>query len=551
MTESMRVGLYSLRFKFALACIVVESVVLAVMVWNSNRIAENSLHEVFHARVQTLVPLLNVSLTNPLLQRDYATLDERLGRIVQPDSLVYIEVRDELNQPVAQRGDVPQTSGLDTAFDAADGIYDQTFDITLAGRVIGHARYGLNISVLKATQNKQRTQGMALVLGAMALTFLLLAVLAHVFTRRLRELVQAAHAIQAGDYSVRIAEGGRDEVAVAALAFNAMAQTIERDIAERTQAEQALKQSEQRLRNIINGLGPSMFVGLLTLDGAVLEANQQALAAANLELKDVLGMPVEETVWFGYSDEVKQQMRAAVERAAHGEASRFDVPIRGAENQIITLDFSMQPFRDESGQVTFLVPSAIVITERKQVEDALRESEQRLHLALDAAQMGIFEWDVRHDRITWTHWQENLMMGVKPANSGNSYDVFAQRVLPQDLPGINTKIAHCIAEREPFMHEFRVIWPDASDHWIFIRGEFTFADDGQPQRLLGVAEDITARKLTEEKIRSQLDELMRWQQVTLGRENRVREMKAEVNVLLAQQGEPVRYPSARVTFGDQ
>ena len=251
MTESTRVGLYSLRFKFALACIVVESVVLAVMVWNSNRIAENSLHEVFHARVQTLVPLLNVSLTNPLLQRDYATLDERLGRIVQPDSLVYIEVRDELNQPVAQRGDVPQTSGLDTAFDAADGIYDQTFDITLAGRVIGHARYGLNISVLKATQNKQRTQGMALVLGAMALTFLLLAVLAHVFTRRLRELVQAAHAIQAGDYSVRIAEGGRDEVAVAALAFNAMAQTIERDIAERTQAEQALKQSEQRLNNIV------------------------------------------------------------------------------------------------------------------------------------------------------------------------------------------------------------------------------------------------------------------------------------------------------------
>lgn len=319
------------------------------------------------------------------------------------------------------------------------------------------------------------------------------------------------------------------------------------DVTEKYRMEMALKQSEQDLRNIFDGLGPNMFVGLLTPDGKVLEANQQALAAANLDLKDVLGKPIEETFWFSHSATVKQQMCAAVVRAANGVASRFDVQILGAENQLITIDFSIQPFRDENGQITFLVPSAIVITERKMAEEALRASEERLHLALDAAQMGVFEWDVRHDRITWTYWQENMMTGIKPAHSGNTYDVFAQRVFPQDLPGINAKIARCIAERKPFLHEFRMIWPDASVHWIAIRGEFTFADDGQPLRLLGVVVEIAARKLAEEKIQNQLDELIRWQQVTLGREGRVQELKAEINVLLAQRGEPARYPSADAT----
>lgn len=152
------------------------------------------------------------------------------------------------------------------------------------------------------------------------------------------------------------------------------------DITEHKRAESALRQNQERLRNIIDGLGPSMFVGLLTTEGAVLEANQQALAAAGLKPEDVLGKPVEETYWFSYSEESKRQMRESVARAARGEASRYDVQIRVAENQYIPLDFSLQPFRDATGKVVLLVPSAIVITERKRAEALLGGQKQVLEM---------------------------------------------------------------------------------------------------------------------------------------------------------------------------
>src|SRR5674476_534912 len=87
-----------------------------------------------------------------------------------------------------------------------------------------------------------------------------------------------------------------------------------RDINGRNVAEEAARQSQKRLRDLIDGLGPSMFVGLMTPQGILIEANRPALAAAGLKLEDVLGKPFEETYWWAYSQEVQQQLREAIAR---------------------------------------------------------------------------------------------------------------------------------------------------------------------------------------------------------------------------------------------
>ena len=151
-----------------------------------------------------------------------------------------------------------------------------------------------------------------------------------------------------------------------------------RNVAERVKAEAEIKKTGERLRNIIDGLGQEMFVGLLTPDGRVLEANQPALYVAGLKLEDVINKPVEEAYWFSYSESVKNQLRNAVELAAGGKPSRFDVEIRVGENQFITLDFSMQPLRNETGRVVFLIPSALVVTARRKAEAELRITNEEL-----------------------------------------------------------------------------------------------------------------------------------------------------------------------------
>lgn len=159
------------------------------------------------------------------------------------------------------------------------------------------------------------------------------------------------------------------------------------------QRTHALQESGHRLRNLIDGLGPQIFVGMTAPDGVLIEASRPALAAGGLRPEDVLGRPFEETYWWNYSDEIKQQLRAAIARAAQGESSRYDVRVRVAENQFIFIDFSLQPLRDDAGKVVFLVPSAMVITERKQAEAALHKSEEHFRTIFEQATDGILVSD--------------------------------------------------------------------------------------------------------------------------------------------------------------
>lgn len=160
-------------------------------------------------------------------------------------------------------------------------------------------------------------------------------------------------------------------------------------ITKHKRAEEVAQRSQRRLRDVIDGLGPSMFAGLMTRQGILIEANRPALAAAGLKLEDVLGKPFEETYWWAYSREVQQQLREAIARAACGEASRYDVQVRVAESRLIDIDFSLRPLRDESGKVAFIVPSASVITERKQAENALRANEEKLQRLVESSRDAI------------------------------------------------------------------------------------------------------------------------------------------------------------------
>jgi PAS domain S-box-containing protein len=145
------------------------------------------------------------------------------------------------------------------------------------------------------------------------------------------------------------------------------------------------------------------------------------------------------------------------------------------------------------GSQTIILATVRDITDRKRAEAMLRESEERLRLAQDAAHIGTFDWDIPHNHITWSRWHEE-MWGFKPGEFGGTYEAFSERVHPEDLPGINAEVSRCIAAREPFEREFRVVWPDDNEHWIQSRGEFIFGNDGQPLRMRGAVLEITERK---------------------------------------------------------
>ena len=128
----------------------------------------------------------------------------------------------------------------------------------------------------------------------------------------------------------------------------------------------------KRLREVMDGLSPAFFVGMLTIEGVMTYTNRTSLEAIGLELKDVIGRLFEDTPWWSYSELYRQQLREAIARAANGEASRFDLMCLSLDGRLLTLDFSLNPVFDVKKNVSYLVPSAHDVTERRAAERALK-----------------------------------------------------------------------------------------------------------------------------------------------------------------------------------
>jgi PAS domain S-box-containing protein len=121
-----------------------------------------------------------------------------------------------------------------------------------------------------------------------------------------------------------------------------------------------------------------IFAGILDLEGYMREVNDLAVDWCGYTREQVLDRPFWETPWWRGSDEEKARIRFATHLAASGSVFREELRYWVADGSERIVDFAMHPIRDQSGAVLFLHPTGIDITERKQFEHALRESEQRL-----------------------------------------------------------------------------------------------------------------------------------------------------------------------------
>lgn len=145
---------------------------------------------------------------------------------------------------------------------------------------------------------------------------------------------------------------------------------------------QRLLDTERRFRAIFDQT--FQFIGLLTPEGTVLEANQTALDFGGISKSEVIGKPFWETHWWRISPQTQQQLQNAIAKAQTGAFVRYPVEVQGANQQTLTIDFSLRPLKNEAGEVVLLIPEGRDITqqqaalqEREQAELALQQSEAR------------------------------------------------------------------------------------------------------------------------------------------------------------------------------
>ncbi|MBI5471724.1 MAG: PAS domain S-box protein [Ignavibacteriae bacterium] len=135
-------------------------------------------------------------------------------------------------------------------------------------------------------------------------------------------------------------------------------------------------------------------------------------------------------------------------------------------------------------------------TERIKSERALRASEERMRMAIEAAHLGTWDWDLASDTLHWSKGHERLF-GVRQFESDRSITFFEKCVHPDDLDAVRRALNYSLDHKVPFKHEYRVVWPDGSIHWIQDEGLFVCDDAGEPVRMVGIVQEQTERKQAE------------------------------------------------------
>ncbi|MBD2564961.1 PAS domain S-box protein [Nostoc foliaceum] len=126
----------------------------------------------------------------------------------------------------------------------------------------------------------------------------------------------------------------------------------------------------------------------------------------------------------------------------------------------------------------------------------LQESKEQLQLAMQAAEMGMWNWNIVTGEITWTSEHEKLF-GLVPGTFDGRYETFYARMHPDDRQGLNQAVQKAILEHSIYEHEYRIIWTDGSVHWVEGRGQTFYNEIGQPVRMTGTIINIDERKRTE------------------------------------------------------
>ena len=159
------------------------------------------------------------------------------------------------------------------------------------------------------------------------------------------------------------------------------------------------------------------------------------------------------------------------------------------------LDLRTTLVTDEKGRPVATVGVGTDITDRTQVEQTLHDSEERLRRAQEGAHVGVWDWDLKTNRIYFSPESARLL-GL-PSEGVFSNEAWRARVFDEDLPAVDARVTGAIVRRESLEVEFRVrVGPDET-RWLLAKGKAQFDGTGQAVRLRGVNLDITERKQTD------------------------------------------------------
>jgi PAS domain S-box-containing protein len=232
-----------------------------------------------------------------------------------------------------------------------------------------------------------------------------------------------------------------------------------------------------------------------------LDLNTWRFTYVGPQAQTLLGYPLEEwyqeNFWVNHlhPEDREKSLCFCREATARSEDHELEYRIYAADGRVVWLRDIVNVVQEE--RTPKLRGFMFDITELKQVEEALREKEERWQLALRGNNDGIWDWNVKTNEVFFSpRWKE--MLGYEDNEIANNIDEWGKRVHPDDLEWVTQEIKDHFAKKIPFyITEHRVLCKNGSYKWILDRGQALWDEEGNVVRMVGSHTDITERKQME------------------------------------------------------
>ena len=271
-------------------------------------------------------------------------------------------------------------------------------------------------------------------------------------------------------------------------------------IEERATGETERRESESRFR-IVADAAP-VLIWMASVDKLCTFFNKPWLKFTGRSLEQELGNGWAEGV---HPDDLQKCLKIYTEAFDARKAFVMQYRLRRYDGEYRWVSDQGVARHDAQGNFAGYIGSCVDVTELVNKDAALRESEERMRVAADAVNLGIWEWDLSKDEI-WATNARRALLGW-PASGRIGFEAFISRVHADDRDRVRQTIDDAIHKGKDYDSEYRLVLPDGIVRWMATRGSVHLDINGKPARLLGVSIDITARKQAELEAQQRRDEL--------------------------------------------